>query len=181
MSSQADTYDLQRLPSDQPDIDAAVFEPLIVHRLRVNPDDTAANLTITFRGVSAGADTAERQLRLQWPADAYSARPPAISDWSITEWAACGVACIVIHLYLALRITQVARAGDRFDYWASDGRREYGLEVTGTTTADLEARHETKVRQLRRNPYGMAGYVVAVGFKAPEVICSFHDIKGTVR
>jgi hypothetical protein len=58
-----------------------------------------------------------RILRLSWPANAIPARPPAVSEWSITEWAACGVACILIYLYCDLRVTQVARVGDRFDYW----------------------------------------------------------------
>ncbi|HUG93746.1 MAG TPA: hypothetical protein VML55_23150 [Planctomycetaceae bacterium] len=80
----------------------------------------------------------------------------------------------MIYLYCGLRITQVARAGDRFDYWVSDGSREYGLEVTGTLTADLESRHGAKVRQLRMNPFGMDGYVVAASLRSANVICSFQ-------
>jgi hypothetical protein len=41
-------------------------------------------------------------------------------------------------------------------------------------TADLDLRHDAKMRQLRMNPFGVDGYVVAVGFRGSGVICSFH-------
>jgi hypothetical protein len=50
----------------------------------------------------------------------------------------------------------------------------YGLEVSGTTTDDVETRHRVKVRQLRDHPYGVDGYVVVVGFATHNVIFSFN-------
>src|SRR5713101_2292055 len=64
---------------------------------------------------------------------------------TITEWAACGAACAVVWRYAGLRVREVAADGDRFDYWVDDGAREFGLEVSGTTTDDVETRHRTKV------------------------------------
>jgi hypothetical protein len=75
---------------------------------------------------------------------------------------------------------EVSGDGDRFDYWVDQEEREYGLEVSGTTTTDLEARHRMKVRQLRENPYGVDGYVVVVGFDTRDVIFSFHRFDGGV-
>lgn len=77
-------------------------------------------------------------------------------------------------IYTGLRVRAVAADGDRFDYWVDDGEREYGLEVSGTTTSDVESRHQAKVRQLRENPYSVDGYVVVAGFATREVILAFH-------
>ncbi|MBC8874723.1 MAG: hypothetical protein H8E44_35245 [Planctomycetes bacterium] len=38
--------------------------------------------------------------------------------------------------------------GHRFDYWLGDGREDYGLEISGTVTDELEPRHTVKVNQL---------------------------------
>jgi hypothetical protein len=92
----------------------------------------------------------------------------------ITEWAACGVACVVMALYTGLTVRAVAAEGDRFDYWVDDGQYDYGLEVSGTLGGDLEARHRAKVRQLCDNPYGVDGYVVVVNFTTRRVVLSFH-------
>jgi hypothetical protein len=80
----------------------------------------------------------------------------------------------VVSLYAGLHVREVAGNGDRFDYWVDDGEREYGLEVSGTTTYDIETRHRAKVRQLRENPYGVDGYVVVVGFTTRKIIFSFN-------
>jgi hypothetical protein len=74
----------------------------------------------------------------------------------------------------------VAAEGDRFDYWVDDGQREYGLEVSGTLTDDVEARHRVKVRQLLENPFGVDGFVVVVGLANRRAICSFHRIQERV-
>ena len=69
---------------------------------------------------------------------------------------------------------------EKFDYWVDDGEREYGLEVSGTTTDDIETRHRAKVRQLRENPYGVDGYVVVVGFTTRKIIFSFNRFEEEV-
>ena len=104
-------------------------------------------------------------------------QPLGVAEHTVTEWAALGVACVVVALYSGLKIQAVAAQGDRFDYWLSDGRKDYGLEVSGTLAGDLESRHAAKVRQWRANPYGVDGYVVTVSFMAKAVICSFHRHK----
>jgi hypothetical protein len=80
----------------------------------------------------------------------------------------------VIWHFARLRLHAVAALGDRLDYWVRREDREYGLEISGTRTEDLEARHQEKVRQLLANPYGADGYVVVVGFTTRRVIFSFH-------
>ena len=101
-------------------------------------------------------------------------QPLGVPERVITEWAACGIACVLIALYAGLTVREVAADGDRFDYWVDDGQYEYGLEVSGTIGGDLEARHRAKVRQLCHNPYGIDGYVVVVNFVTRNIILSFH-------
>ncbi len=99
----------------------------------------------------------------------------------VTEWAACGIACIVVPFYTGLQVLSVAAEGDRFDYWIGDADQEFGLEVNGTMAEsqnDLEARHRSKVQQLQENPYGVSGYVAVAGFAARQVIFSFSPFRG---
>jgi hypothetical protein len=99
----------------------------------------------------------------------------------VTEWAALGLACVVLARYTTAQVSQVTGDGDRFDYWVSDGEREYALEVSGTMTDEVEARHRVKVRQWRENPYGVDGYVIVAGFAGYNIICSFHRFEEEVQ
>jgi hypothetical protein len=158
-------------------IGASVFVPFAIVRLRGETDATEATLTVRCVDVPGLAET-QRTLRLSWSADSAPAHPLAVQSRTVTEWAACGVACVVASLYGGLRLREVSGDGDRFDYWVDKNEHEYGLEVSGTTTTDLEARHHLKARQLRENPYGVDGYVVVVGFDTRNVIFSFHQVHG---
>lgn len=93
----------------------------------------------------------------------------------ITEWAACGMACVIVPLYTQLQILQVTQAGDGFDFWVGDGSREFGLEVSGTYTGDLALRHRNKVQQLRSSPHKVAGFVSVTRFRPLSSILSFHS------
>lgn len=167
-----DEYRLEEIARDHR-IGAAVFVPFAIVRLSGNTGAAEAALGVRLQDIGEAGE-AQRLLHLSWSADRVSAQPLAVQERTVTEWAACGVACAVISFYAGLRVREVAADGDRFDYWVDDGEREYGLEVSGTTTEDLEVRHRAKVRQLRENPYGVDGYVVVVGFTTREVIFSFN-------
>jgi hypothetical protein len=97
-----------------------------------------------------------------------------VGEQTVTEWAALGVACILVSLYAGLRMQAVTGQGDRFDYWVDDDQAEYGLEVSGTLTLEVEARHAAKIRQWRLNPHGVDGWVATVGFATRQAILSFH-------
>jgi hypothetical protein len=102
---------------------------------------------------------------------------PGVQERTVTEWAACGVACAVLSEYTNLHVGAVAQEGDRFDYWVVEGEAEFGLEISGTMTESEEefaARHRIKVRQSLENPYGVDGYVIVVGFVLQRVLFSFH-------
>ena len=58
-----------------------------------------------------------------------------------------------------------------------EGKKAYGLEVSGTVVDELEYRARLKAHQLRSNPYGVAGYVIVTNFATQEVICAFHQFE----
>ena len=119
-----------------------------------------------------------RRLRISWMPTNMPLLPAAVSEKTVTEWAALAVGCCILTMYTELSVQSVTMAGDRFDYWVSDGLREFALEVSGTQSRSIEARHREKVRQLLENPYEVSGLVIVVGFTAMRAICSFHRAGG---
>ena len=167
-----DSFRLETIVELHP-VATQLFIPFAVRRLQERPEDTETVVAVTLRGIDEQT-TEDRPLRLFWERDSIPALPPAVGDQSITEWAALGVACAVIWHFAGLRLHAVAALGDRVDYWVKRDDREFALEISGTRTADLEARHQEKIQQLLANPYGADGYVVVAGFAARRVIFSFH-------
>ena len=154
-------------------IGAELFIPFAVERLRGSRETTEAIPTVELRNIGNMSQT-HRILHLSWSLDSVSAQSFGVQERVVTEWAACGIACVVAAQYAGLTVREVAANGDRFDYWVDDGQYEYGLEVSGTMGAELETRHRAKVRQLCDNPYGVDGYVVVVSFTTRHVILSFN-------
>jgi hypothetical protein len=172
MNHALDQFRLEDI-AGQHQVGAALFVPLVVERLRPRPGLSECLLTVELRGFEQLSKT--RQLRLHWSEASNQQKPPGIQENTLTEWAALGIACVVLPQYAKLWIRAVAVPGNSFDYWVTDGRWQYGLEVSGTMNEDVEPRHREKVRQLRANPYGVDGYAVTVGFPTREVILSFHS------
>lgn len=178
MTIAPDEYRLEDIIRDHP-LDVGVFVPFAIARLRGEADATEAMLTVSIRHVGGAGET-QRRLRLWWSGDSAPTQPLSVQERAVTEWAACGVACAILAAYTRLRLREVALSGDRFDYWVDEGGQEFGLEVSGTVTDEVEARHRVKVRQLRDNPYGVDGYVIVVGFATGEVIFSFQRFQEEV-
>lgn len=172
MESVQDLYRLEDIGKAH-QIDASVFVPFAVVRLRAEVDSSDATLEVQLRNL-LGFDSEVRQVRIVWSDDSVPEVPLAVQDRTITEWAACGVACVLVPLYSHFRILNVAAYGDGFDYWLNDGRQEYALEISGTATGELEPRHRSKVSQLLANPHGIDGYVAVIAFGAKSAVFSFH-------
>ncbi len=158
--------------ADRHRVNTTLFVPLVVERLRPRAGVTECLLTVELRGFEGFPQ--KRTLQLHWSQASSLAKPPGLQENTLTEWAALGIASVMLPLYASLSIRSVAVPGNSFDYWVTDGRWQYGLEVSGTMNEDVEPRHREKVRQLRTNPYGVDGFVVTVGFPTREVIFSFH-------
>lgn len=167
-----ETYRLEGIDQTH-HIGAALFVPFTIQRFQGETESTETTLTVELRNIGNGSQT-QRTLHLSWSPDSMPTSSLGVPERAITEWAACGVACVVVALYAGLTVREVAADGDRFDYWVDDGRYEYGLEVSGTLGVDVETRHRAKVRQLCDNPYGVDGYVVVVSFATRHVIMSFN-------
>jgi hypothetical protein len=172
MAPVPDEYRLENIARDHP-VAVGMFVPFAIERLRGDGDDTEATLSVSLRDLGFTGEV-QRVLRLVWSPTSVSLRPLAVQPHTLTEWAAIAIACAVVSHYGGLRVQEVAAYGDRFDTWVTDGEREYGLEVSGTTTEEVETRHRAKVRQLLANPFGVDGYVVVVGFATRTAVFSFH-------
>jgi hypothetical protein len=167
-----ETYRLENIDQIHA-IGAALFVPFTIVRLCGETSAIDTTLTVELRNFGDFSPP-QRTLHLSWSSASIPTQPLGVPDRVITEWAACGIACVVMTLYTGLTVRAVAAEGDRFDYWVDDGQYDYGLEVSGTLGADLDTRHRAKVRQLCDNPYGVDGYVVVVSFASRRVVLSFH-------
>jgi hypothetical protein len=154
-------------------IAAGLFVPFVIQRLTRTPEDRACDLEVELVGIG-GVARAMRRLRIAWQRESVLERPPGVQDHVVTEWAALGIAAVVVWQYAGVRIDAVARVGEGFDFWVSDADGEFGLEVSGTWTDDLAVRHREKIRQLLTNRKVAGGYVVVVGFADNRVVVSFH-------
>lgn len=172
MDNILDEYSLEAIGQEHP-VSVGMFVPFAIARLQRDSTSSESRLRVRMRGID-GQRAEERALRVSWSQESRLEQPLAVQEHIITEWAALALACVVIAKYTPLRLRAVALQGDRFDYWVSDGQRDFGLEVSGTMEEDIEGRHREKVRQLLSNPYGSDGYAVAVRFASAEILFSFH-------
>jgi len=168
-----DAYVLEHIVVDN-DIRADLFLPLTITRLQqATTMEREAILAVQLRDIDR-VDELYKELLISWSAGGMLGEGVPLQERVITEWAAVGIACILMPLYTGLRILQVTQIGDGFDYWVGDDRWEYALEVSGTVTGNLIHRHAAKVRQLQRNPYDVDGYVAVTRFASLEAILSFN-------
>jgi hypothetical protein len=173
MSSPPRTFALEEI-TNQNVIDAKWFLPFTIHRLKNSSANHNAILNLTLSGIMEIPITVQ-QLQLTWQPESARLTVPPVQEHIITEWAACGMACAVLPLYVGLHLLQVAQAGDGFDYWVGNNEQEFGLEVSGTMGAELESRHRVKVKQLLQSPHDVSGYVSVTSFRTMESILSFHQ------
>lgn len=158
-------------------IDATVFAPFVIARLRAAAEDTETELLVRMKEENAPQERFQR-VRLQWDPGSAFLNLPAVQERVLTEWAALGLACALLPQLLGVRIVSVAVEGERFDYRVSDGVTEWGLEISGMMTEDegeVRERLRLKIRQLHDNPYGMPGYVVVAAFVRRETLISLPD------
>jgi hypothetical protein len=172
MSDVADEFRLEDIVTRH-NIASGLFVPFTALRLRGDSDITEAAWTISLRDVGMPGEK-RRSLRVYWSADSVPVRRPGVADHIVTEWAALGMACLLVAQYTTFHIFETARAGDCVDFWITDGHELRGLEVSGARSADLESRHRAKVAQWRPNPYRAHGVVVVAGFDARQAIVSFQ-------
>ena len=97
----------------------------------------------------------------------------------ITELATLGLACVMVHVFGNLEITEVTRRGEKADYWI--GKKEYLLEVSGRLGGSLEKLCEAKASQLLSNPFCSVGYVCVAIYRSSEARLWFYGQTGSKR
>ncbi len=143
-----------------PLVDVGLFIPFTHYRLRELTDANSIVFTVMFGTTPSD----RRKLQISWDEETPTFRYPPIQSSVVTEWAAYGIAAIVLALYTNFRFAKVTVRGERFDYWVTDGVNLWGLEVSGTLRGSLAARVQAKQQQLLANPFMDKGYVCVVHF-----------------
>jgi len=172
-----DEYVFENIAEDNP-IHAEIFLPFTIARLREAEAVQEAVLSVQLRDIGDDGER-QRKLHLMWSEGSAPVKSLPVQERVVTEWAASGIACVLVPLYARMRVLQVAQAGDSFDHWVGDGKQEYALEVSGTIRESLIGRHLAKVRQLQENPYGIDGFVAVTRFATREAIFSFNRYEET--
>lgn len=134
----------------QNEIDSYWFLPFTIHRLKPLASNRVVAVELMLQNI-AHENLVVRQLYFTWSLSSEARSVPPVQEHIITEWAACGLACAIVPLVTQFRILHVTQVGDSFDYWIGNEQREFGLEISGTLTSELDARHRSKIRQLLSN------------------------------
>ncbi|MBI3922954.1 MAG: hypothetical protein HY318_16150 [Armatimonadetes bacterium] len=119
--------------------------------------------------LKVGGNVVDARLEVSWTTYDESLHT-TFQRRDIIEQGAIGVACLLLASYTDKRVTEVAKWGERADYYVgrSEGDRKEMLEVSGTDEGDLERRTREKRAQLLSNPHGKSGYVVTCRFCEPS-------------
>lgn len=92
----------------------------------------------------------------------------------LTEFATLGLACVLVHLFPGLEITEVTRRGEKADYWI--GEKEYMLEVSGQQGGNLDNLRDEKAQQLLRNPFNKPGFVCVAVYDERKSYLWFYEV-----
>lgn len=97
-----------------------------------------------------------------------------------TEWAACGLACLLVVDATDYTVIRTSYTGTGFDYWLGDKGDTYPfqdkarLEVSGIRRAefesDIQARVNAKLRQTDSSDGQYPAYVVVIEFSRPLAV-----------
>lgn len=175
--SAGETADVSRLHEFHPRIRAEDWRSPLVSRLL--PDATYVDGSSAVEDSYRAADEAVRQgqLDLHWSGlkEDFERCLNTYQEGRITEYAALGLACILVERRSNLEITEVTRRGDKVDYWL--GSRELLLEVSGAQECDIERLCSEKAEgQLLPNPFRKSGYVCVADFSTRRARLWFYAV-----
>ncbi|MBF0548973.1 MAG: hypothetical protein HQK60_00420 [Deltaproteobacteria bacterium] len=159
-------YDVERIQELHPKIRAQDWRSPLVSRLqgRESYCDGSTEVSINYRSMNAEAKCQESEVMLRWSGleEDYKLCINTYQGPTLTEFATLGLACILVAELPHLEITEVARRGERADYWLGD--KELLLEVSGQVNGSLSSLRDDKAKQLQANPFGKAGYVCVANY-----------------
>lgn len=70
-------------------INAGLFIPFVIRRLRADPQQTDAVLSVSLRNIG-GKQKRQRTLQVRWSAASLADQPMGVPEHIVTEWAALG-------------------------------------------------------------------------------------------
>jgi len=127
--------------------------------------------------IQVAGDSYNENFGLQWQ-DSLSQQ--ALHSWNdltiATEWAACGIAFLLVEALLGYTIIRQARKGNGFVYWVGNDSGDSNLlqekavlEVSGILHASNESVIRSRVKQklVRLNETELEAYVLVVEFSRP--------------
>jgi hypothetical protein len=159
-----------------PEIRAKDWRSPLIRRLLESPKykDGSRDVADSFRSPSA-VTPIEQNLTLYW-ADLKKDFDQTVKTYQasvITELATLGLACILVTTRAGHQITEVTRRGEKADYWLDD--KGLLLEVSGQQSGSLDNLCSEKANQLRKNPFGKAGYVCVANFDERSARLWYYD------
>jgi hypothetical protein len=169
-------YDVDRLGELHPLIRADDWRSPLVYRLlrtRAYSDGQQAVNSDFLRT----PETEACPVLLRWKglADDYRRCLNTYQEPDLTEFAALGVACVLVRSFADLEITEVTMRGERADYWLGD--KQYLLEVSGTESGSLTRLRDQKADQLMANPFNKDGYVCVAVFEERVASLHFYEVR----
>ena len=179
MKKEIDCGELDEAIQDGHPVPTKLLEVPTALRLSLKDDDPVI-LSVVLQNMNASESHEKLRLSL---GDSLKLRKywRIIEEETVTEFAAIGVACVILGKLTQLRLIRLAKRGDRFDYFVVNETMswEYPLEVAGRRGGDCKRLCKEKAKQLKQNPYGASGYVVVCVFEdgVKEARLSFEEVK----
>ena len=169
-------YDVDHLADLHPAIRADDWRSPLVHRLlrgRAYSDGQESLSAVYSRAPTARSCP----VLLRWKGldSDYRRCVNTYQEPVLTEYAALGVACVLVRSFADLEITEVTRRGERADYWL--GQKEFLLEVSGQQAGILSNLRDEKAAQLRANPFGKSGFVCVAHFGERTASLHFYGVQ----
>jgi len=127
--------------------------------------------------LQVSGDFLDSQVTLEWNDTLSQQIADSWNDLTIaTEWAACGIAFLLVEALLGYTVIRQARKGHGFDYWIGEDNGQANLlqekavlEVSGILRASNESMIRSRVNQklIRLNETELEAYVVVIEFSRP--------------
>lgn len=171
------SVDVARLHEPHPRIRAEDWRSPLVGRLLPTAKyvDGTSSIADSYRSARGAPRQGRTDLHWAGLKEDFDRSLNTYQDGRITEYAALGLACILVRRRSKLEITEVTRRGDKVDYWLGD--RELLLEVSGSQDCDVERLCEEKAeQQLLVNPFEKSGYVCVADFSTKRARLWFYPV-----
>jgi len=166
---------VQVMGSLHPRLRANDWRSPLVHRLLQSEKykDGAADVAVDYKWLE---DRISSPVTLLWEglATDFNQCLATYQAPVLTEFATLGLASVLVHLFAGLEITEVARRGEKADYWIGD--RECMLEVSGKQSGNLEDLRDEKSEQLLSNPFGKPGFVCVAVYDEQKSYLWFYEV-----